>query len=75
MEKWKKCNRWKVVSENTRKVKDRRGGGSHDSLRNRQVRDSERRWRMEKTGKKGSVKGVVVGNCDDNTVCKKGEER
>lgn len=75
MEKWKKDNRWKVVSESIRKVKERRDGGSHDSLRNREVRDSEGRWGMEKTGKKGSVKGVVGGNCEENTVCRKGEER
>lgn len=64
----------KAVSEIIREV-ERRDRGSHDSLWNREVRYSEGRWRMEKTGKKGSVKGAVGGNCEENTVCMKGGER
>ena len=75
MDKWKKGNRWKVVSESIGNMKERRDGGSHDSIRNREVRNNERRWRMENTGKKGSVKGVVGGNCEENRVCRKGGER
>lgn len=48
---------------------------SNDSLRNREVRDSEGRWRMEEKGKRGSVKRVVGGNCEENAVCRKERER
>lgn len=41
-----------MVSESIRKVKEQRDGESHDSLRNREVRDSEVRWKTENKNKK-----------------------
>lgn len=57
MEKWEKDNRWKMVRENIKKVKGRRDRGNHYSLGKREVRVSEGRWRIDKTGRKGEGSG------------------
>lgn len=71
METWEKDNRWKMVTENIKKVERRRDRINHYSPVNREVRVSEGRWTTEKTGKKMSAKGVVK-NCEESTVCRKG---
>lgn len=52
MEKGKKDNRCYMVSESIRKVKEQRDGGSHDSLRNREVQESEGGCRTGNKNKK-----------------------